>query len=250
MGIMKEHKSIVVPGEIIANGMDFLPGEGTYRAGEDVIAQQTGLLEVKGRLLKILPLAGKYLPQKGDTIIGKIIDITMSGWRVEINSAYSAMLPLKDATSAFIPRGGDLSKYYDFDDHIVCRISNVTGQMLVDLSMRGPGLRKLEEGRIIQVGPTKVPRVIGKQGSMVSMIKHATECKVIIGQNGLCWISGNPKDELIAVDTIRMIEQNAHMSGLTDKVREHLEQVTGKKLELGNENDNREDETGDQDDLQ
>jgi exosome complex component RRP4 len=249
MGILKEHKTIVVPGEILANGMDFLPGEGTYRTGEDVIAQQTGLLEVKGRLLKILPLAGKYLPQKGDTIIGKIIDITMSGWRAEINSAYSAMLPLKDATSAFIPRGGDLSKYYDFDDHIVCRISNVTGQMLVDLSMRGPGLRKLEEGRIIQVGPTKVPRVIGKQGSMVSMIKQATGCKMIIGQNGLCWISGGPQDELLAVETIRMIETNAHMSGLTDKVREHLEKVTGKKIENGSESEGR-DNVRDQDDVQ
>ncbi|MFT4308965.1 MAG: exosome complex RNA-binding protein Rrp4 [Candidatus Woesearchaeota archaeon] len=244
MGIVKEHKTVVVPGEVLANGMDYLPGEGTYRQGEDVIAQQTGLLEVKGRLLKILPLAGKYLPQKGDTIIGKIIDITMSGWRVEINSAYSAMLPLKDATSAFIPRGGDLSKYFDFEEHIVCRISNVTGQMLVDLSMRGPGLRKLEEGRIIQVGCTKVPRVIGKQGSMVSMIKQATGCKIIIGQNGLCWISGEPKDEILAVQTIRMIEDNAHMSGLTDKIREHLEEKTGKTISSSN------DDKRDQDDVQ
>jgi len=256
MGLVKEQKDIVVPGEVLAEGMDYLPGEGAYRHEQNVIAQQLGILDIKGRQLRIMPLSGKYLPKKGDTILGQVIDINIGGWRVDINSAYSAMLPLKDATTAYIPRGGDLTKYYNFGDWMVSKITNVTGQMLVDLSMKGPGLRKLDEGRIVKVGPSKVPRIIGKQGSMVSMLKQATDTKIIVGQNGICWVSGTPEGELLAIEAIRMIEKNAHVQGLTARVKEFLEEKSGKKLEErgndhgndhGNYNNNKYDASNDSD---
>ncbi len=233
--LLKEHKEIVVPGEIIAEGMDFLPGEGTYREEEKIKASVLGMLEVKGRLLRIIQLSGKYLPRKGDTIIGRITDILMAGWRVEINSAYTAMLPLKNGTSAFIPKGADLTKYFNIGDYIVAKITNVTSQMLVDLTMKGPGLKKIEEGRIILVNPHKVPRIIGKQGSMISLIKQATKCKITVGQNGVCWIYGEPEQELLAIETIRLIEKKSVISGLTDVIKAFLEEKTGKKLEVKHE---------------
>ncbi len=233
--LLKEHKEIVVPGEIIAEGMDFLPGEGTYREDDKIKASILGMLEVKGRLLKIIQLSGKYLPKRGDTIIGRITDILMAGWRVEINSAYTAMLPLKNGTSSFIPKGADLTKYFNIGDYVVAKITNVTSQMLVDLTMKGPGLRKIEEGRIILVNPHKVPRIIGKQGSMISLIKQATECKITVGQNGVCWIYGEPEKEIIAIQAIRLIEKKSIISGLTDVIKAFLEEKTGKKLEVQKE---------------
>jgi exosome complex component RRP4 len=113
--------------------------------------------------------------------------------------------------------------------------------MLVDLSARGPGLKKLQGGRIINVNPNKVPRIIGKQGSMVSMIKDATGCRIVVGQNGVVWIDGLPEGELIAVEAIAMIEEKSHLTGLTDKVKAFLEKKTKKKIEIkeiqGVEND-------------
>src|SRR3990167_716567 len=100
-------KSIVVPGEEVAVGMDFLPTEGVYRDGEKLVASRLGLLSVDGRLVKLIPLAGKYLPKRGDVIVGKVVDVLISGWRIDINSAYTAMLSMKDATSEFIARGAD-----------------------------------------------------------------------------------------------------------------------------------------------
>lgn len=98
------------------------------------------------------------------------------------------------------------------------------------MTVRGPGLKKLEGGRIIRVGPQKVPRIIGKQGSMVSMIKQATGCRMMVGQNGIIWLEGSPKGELIAVKAISMIGEMAHLSGLTDRIREFLEKETGTKI--------------------
>lgn len=227
-----ENKSVAVPGELLAKGMDCFPSFGTYRDGENIYASRLGLININGKVVKMIPLTGAYLPKIKDVIIGEVVDILMSGWRLEINSAYSAMLSLKDGTSEFVARGADLSKYHKLGDYVMTSVINVTSQKLIDLSMRGPGLRKLAGGRIIKVNSHKVPRVIGKHGSMVSMIKTATNCQILVGQNGLIWLSGEPKSEVIAANTIQMIEDQAHVSGLTDKIKVFLEKATGKKVVL------------------
>jgi len=227
-----QEKDIVVPGEILAEGMNYLPSEGTYRLKNNILASRMGLVRVDGKVIKIIPLSGKYLPRKGDVIIGRVKDINFSGWSIETNSAYQAMLSMKDATNDFIRRGADLTKYFDIEDYVVTKIYNVTSQNLIDLTMKGPGLRKLEEGRILYVTPTKVPRIIGKQGSMVSMVKNATNCNIIVGQNGIVWIKGiSPADEVLTVKTIRKIEAESHVSGLTDQIKKFLED-NGKTVKI------------------
>jgi exosome complex component RRP4 len=141
------------------------------------------------------------------------------------------MLSMKEATSQFIPRGADLTKFYDINDYVSCKVINVTSQKLVDVTMKGMGLRKLQGGRAIEVASNKVPRIVGKQGSMVSMIKDATKCNIMVGQNGLIWISGTPEGELLAVEAIRKIEEESHLSGLTDKIKEFLEKSNKAKAQ-------------------
>ncbi len=234
--ICVENREVVVPGDVLARGMDYLPGFGTYRKNEDIIACRLGLARVEGRALKITPLSGRYLPKKNDVVIGRIIDITVSGWRLDINSAYSGMLMMKEASSDFIQKGADLTQYHKLDEYLVCKITNVTSQKLVDLTLKGPGLKKLTSGRIIMVNPYKVPRIIGKGGSMVAMIKEATGCHIIVGQNGIIWLKGTPKEETIAVRAIRKVEKEAHCEGLTVSVKELLESETGKEVAVKNAN--------------
>lgn len=225
-------KAIVVPGEVLAECMDYLPGNGAYREGEKILAGRLGLVSLNGRTIKLISLSGRYLPKKGDNIICKVIDVNIFGWRLDTNSAYSAMLSVKDATSEFINRGADLTQFFNIGDYLIGKIYNVTSQKLVDITLKGPGFRKLRGGRIFEVNTNKVPRIIGKQGSMVSMIKNMTNCKIIVGQNGWIWIDGDPKNELIAVQAIKKIEEESHLSGLTDKVKEFLEKNLGKNIEV------------------
>jgi exosome complex component RRP4 len=227
MELQVKDKDVVVPGQVVATGMEYLPSNGTYRLGDDIRANRLGLMKIEGKVLKTIPLAGVYLPQKNDVIIGKVIDILMSGWRLNLNGPYSAVLQVKDATFDFIAKGADLTKYFDLEDYVVAKIIQVTSQNLVDVTCKGPGLRKLNGGRIIKVGPHKVPRIIGTKGSMISMIKCATDCRIIVGQNGVVWLEGAPDKEHVAVETIRMIEGLAHTSGLTDKVKRLLVERTG-----------------------
>jgi exosome complex component RRP4 len=221
--LLTEERKVVLPGQALAEGMDYLPGQWTYRAGDHIRAGRLGLLAVDGRALRIIPLSGAYSPKRNDVIIGEVTDLTMSGWRVNTNCAYSAMLSVRDATSEFISRNADLTQFFDLGDFMVAKIVKVTSQKLIDVSTKGPGLRKLYGGRVVRVNCNKVPRIIGKQGSMVSLIKNATGCKIIVGQNGIIWLSGKPEAEVIVIETIRKIEEEAHISGLTERITTFLE---------------------------
>jgi exosome complex component RRP4 len=220
-------KEIVVPGQILAQGMNYLPSYGTYRKNENILSSRVGLVRIDGKVIKLIPLSGKYLPKRGDLIIGKIKDINFSGWRVDTNSAYVAMLNIKDASSDYIPKGADLTKYFEVGDFILTKITNVTSQNLIDLTMKGPGLKKLSGGRIVTVDPTKVPRIIGKKGSMVTMIKKSTNCNIIVAQNGLIWIDGDPEKEIVAVKAIKKIEEESHVSGLTNRIMKFISSLKG-----------------------
>lgn len=235
--LLAKDKEVVVPGQVLAKGLEYLPSNGTYRMNDSILANRLGLLAIEGKVLRTIPMSGRYLPQKNDVIIGKVDDILMSGWRLDINCPYSAVLPLKDASFDFIAKGADLTRYFNLEDYVMVKITNVTSQNLIDVTAKGPGLKKLRGGRIMKVSPSKVPRIIGKKGSMVSMIKKATDCKIMIGQNGVIWFEGSPEMEVIVNETIKKIESESHHQGMTDKIKEFLEKKTGKKIELEDSSD-------------
>lgn len=217
-------KEVVVPGQVLVDGMDYLPAGDVYREGEKLYAMRLGLVNISGRVVKLIPLGGKYVPKRNDLVIGKVEAITIGGWRIDIGWVFEANLSLRDGSSDFIEKGSDLTRYFSVGDYVIAQIVNVAGSRIIDLSMKGPGLRKLGPGRLLKVSSSKVPRIIGKQGSMISMIKDMTGCRISVGQNGLVWLSGDdPVKEMKAVKAIMMIEEKSHISGLTDLIKGFLE---------------------------
>jgi len=90
--------------------------------------------------------------------------------------------------------------------------------MKVELTLRDRGLGPVKKGRIIEITPTKVPRVIGQSGSMISMLKNETNCEIFIGQNGRIWIKGKDSDMDDLAGAIDLIVRESHVPGLTDRV--------------------------------
>ena len=225
--LLVENKQIVFPGETLAQGMDYLPSGDVVRVGENLLATKIGMISVDGRVLKLLPLTGPYIPRRRNTIIGQVSSIGLSGWRLNIRWPFDGNLGLAEASSDYIERGSDLSKYFKVGDYLMVQVTNVASSKVIDLTAKGPGLGKLGVGRVFQVKCTKVPRIIGKQGSMVSLIKDFTKCRISVGQNGRVWLSGeDPKLEDLAVRAIEMIEREGHVPGLTDRVKAFLEKET------------------------
>ena len=67
--IKAKDKEIVVPGETLAVGMSFLPGKGTYRENDKITAQRLGMMSVEGKVIKLIPLSGKYIPKLKDRVV-------------------------------------------------------------------------------------------------------------------------------------------------------------------------------------
>lgn len=214
-------REIVLPGDMLDERKGRKLGIGTYEENDKVFSKFLGIPRVNENELSVIPLSGTYLPRFGDRIIGIIEAVEVSGWFVDINSPYSAFLPLSEAVDEFVDlQRAELTRYFDVGDMILCKLSRVTKNKSVQASMRDFESRKLRNGVLIKVTPTKIPRIIGKEGSMIMLIKNKTKCEIVTGQNGLIWIRGEHKDK--AIEAIMTIERESHTVGLTEKIEKML----------------------------
>ena len=163
---------------------------------------------------KTAKLFGYYMPEVNDIVIGKVIDVLSNGWLVDINSPYIGKLSLKDI-------GMDPNDIYTYGDYILCQIVRMTKNKLIDLDIKKK--EKLNDGLILKVDPARIPRVIGKNSSMLNLIKQYLKIDIIIGKNGRIYLNGDVNEVSKAVDIIRFIINNSYKRGLTEKVKEILE---------------------------
>ncbi len=220
-------RKIVVPGEVIISGEDYLPGEGTEKKDKDIVALKYGLAEESARLVKVIALSGVYQPRRGNVVIGKVENLTFNGWMIDIDCPIGAFLPLSE-----IPRyvnKESMNEVLDINEMVVAKIMGVNNRG-IDLTINMRGLGKIEEGIIFKINSNKVPRVIGKEGSMIKMIKDETGCNVTVGQNGLIWIKGDKvEDELLVKKAIIFITEKSFTSGLTEEVKKWLDKKEKEK---------------------
>lgn len=209
-------RKVVIPGEVIVTGEDFLPGEGTRREGDDVIALRFGLAEEIGKVVKVIPIFGAFIPRRNNVVIGRVSDITYSGWLIDIDYAGSAFLPI-DEFPRYVNKS-EMASHLAIGDVIAAKIWSVNGKS-IDLAMKGRGLGPLQGGFIFHVISARVPRIIGREGSMITLIKEKTGCEITVGQNGWVWIQGPNSDaEIRARKAVEYVADKVHMGGLTEKM--------------------------------
>jgi exosome complex component RRP4 len=213
-----ENKDLVIPGQILADD-EYYSGRGTFKENGKVCSSLLGRVSLRNKKIRVIPLKSKYVPKKGDVVIGKIKDVRFSMWDVDINSPYSGILP---AFEVFGREKKELNKVYDVGDVLFLRVVDVDEIKKAKLGLKGRGMGKFKGGIIVDIAPTKVPRLIGKKGSMINMIKDKTNCKIVVGQNGLVWVKGDEDMEQLTKNIIHLIEAEAHTSGLTNKIKNKL----------------------------
>jgi len=220
--LLVSERQFVIPGDTLATGLDFLPSSGCFRENNRIKAKLMGLVKIKERFLGVVPLAGVYIPRQGDGIIGLIEDMQTTMWICDINSPYDAILTLGEAVGEYVDlTKTDISVYYDIGDLIYAKVLNVSKSKQVQLTMNDHRSRKLIGGRLLKITPSKVPRLIGKDGSMIEQIKNQTKCQIIVGQNGVVWLKG--EKEGLAAKAVLTINAESHIVGLTDKISKLLE---------------------------
>ncbi|MGQ4891908.1 MAG: exosome complex RNA-binding protein Rrp4 [Candidatus Njordarchaeia archaeon] len=241
MPIYFKSNDIVVPGDVIAEG-DFRPFQGTYKIGKKIIAEFVGIVYIKENKIRVVPLEGVYYPREGDKVIGKIVDYSIVSWQVDINAPYYARLDASDYfTKPIDPAKVSIKEHLDIGDLVYAEIIKAERATNVQLVANRRGLGKLEGGALVQVSPKKIPRILGKNRSMIKMIRELTKSKIIVGHNGYIWVKANDKKtEITIIEVIKKIEKESHIPGLTERVRGFLT----KKLNLeDDQNDRRKTET-------
>ncbi len=217
-------RKIVIPGEIIIEGDEYLPGDFTEKKNGKLFALRYGLAEEQNNLIKVIPLSGVYHARRGNVVIGKVENILANGWIIDIGAADTAFLSIMEVPK-YVNKDA-MDEVLNIGDMVIAKIWSINKRG-IDLSLKSRGLGRIEEGLIFEVNSNKVPRIIGKEGSMIKIIKDNTGCDITVGQNGMVLLDGKDIDsELFAKKAIRFIEKKSHIQGLTAEVEKWF---TGEK---------------------
>lgn len=221
---MDNKRKYVIPGDVVTTG-PFRPEQNVILDGNKIISTTIGISEIYDDSVKVISLTGKYIPKINDLVIGKVISHTSLSWELDINSCYVGFLPAQDVFGRdFSAHADELTSKLKSGDLVAARIANFdrTRDPLVTIADRDLG--KIESGDLIKISPSKVPRLIGKRGTMIQTIETATNAVITIGQNGWVVVScENPEGLLKAKKAIEMVNEQAHVANLTDQVKEMLE---------------------------
>jgi len=191
-------KEIVVPGDKVDGKVESY----VFKEGNSVYSMVLGVMDNREGYGRIVPLNGKYFPQVEDYVVGVVTDVKRGGYVLDINSPYDAFLASR--------------RRYNNGEVIFAKVGDVSEVRSVSLTMD----KQLYDGELMEIMAVKIPRVIGKNNSMVMLIKEKTKTDIYVGRNGRVWLKGGDIDK--AKKAILKIEKEAHTDGLTDRITEFL----------------------------
>ena len=220
---LESKKRYVLPGDFITTAPLRLD-DNVVLEGKRIISTTIGLSDVSADSVRVISLNGIYTPKIDDLVIGTIQHISGNSWFADINSYYQGMLLGQDVFGrGSYPTTSEMKERLDKGDIIYARIANSDRQREPLISIADKNLGKIDSGELTKISPTKIPRLIGKRGSMIQTIEESTNASITVGQNGLVVVSCNETNGLLkALAAIRMVDEQAHIVDLTDKVKKML----------------------------
>ena len=227
-------REIVVPGEVLTEDVqNFAPGRGTMLSQDrkKIISLHIGLKQLKRNYVNVIPLRGIYTPQPGDKVIAIVVDKNPVKYKCDINAKNYAQLKPKNTSKRVravrgrqFERDDSNTEKFDIGDLLVVKILSADRLSSPELTTIGKYLGKKNNGIVITIDPPKIPRVIGRDGSMIKMLKNLTRCMIFVTQNGRIWLKGdNIQNERLLIDAINKIKLEAHTVGLTDRMQLYIE---------------------------
>jgi exosome complex component RRP4 len=216
----QEKREIVIPSQLLGDVKDKKAGRGTFVEKGKIYAEVLGVLNSNSNYVNVVPLKGRYDPIENDFVIGIVEEPMASSWLVNINAAYPALLHVNEVP--WDVDFGETERYLNHGDSLMAKVLRVDQEKKLQITLNDRNLYKIKGGQIIEVEPSKVPRIIGKKGSMITLLKKYTKCRIFVGQNGRIWIDGDEDGIKKVTDTIKMIEDESLAYGLTNRIEELL----------------------------
>ena len=212
-------RRLVLPGEILETKSK--PGWGMFRSEVIVHSSVLGYSSDRSGYVNVNPITGRYNPKVGDKIVAICVETGPSVWRMDIGSSFNSTL--HHSESGWKVPFGDTARFLSIGDAIWAEVFMVDAAGSHQISLKKDDCRKLYSGTVVKLDPTNVPRVIGKQGSMITTIREKTQTRIQIGQNGYIWIDGKGEDIALAQKAVETINRESTSKGLTKKIEKLLE---------------------------
>ncbi|MDO8634138.1 MAG: hypothetical protein Q7K34_02485 [archaeon] len=197
-------RRIVVPGELVTSERKRI-GKHVYLRDGSIFSDSVGLVSESDTTVSVIPLEGKYEAEINDVIVGVIMDEKISGYTVNLDSFYPSYISKKALRDPLKPASV-----------VSAKVMGINELKEIEIG----GVRVLFGGEILNVSPVKVPRVIGKDGSMLEVLKSGTGCMLVVGRNGLIWVKGG--NVKLLQGALDLIQREAHADNLTAKVSNFL----------------------------
>lgn len=213
-------RPMVVPGEYVGDDRFYIPGLNVIKLSNKMFSTTIGLVRAEGKRVDVIALKSFYQPKLRDLVVGVVKGSTIAGWVVDINSPFLAFLPLSEYPEKRIRLSrSSISKILESGTVLVGIIKEASIFSSPIITLKGKGLGVVSNGTLLNITASKIPRLIGKKGSMVSIIERGTGVRLTVGQNGRVIVHSEDIDIISKIrEVIKMVERESHTYGLTERV--------------------------------
>ncbi|ODV88510.1 hypothetical protein CANCADRAFT_124024 [Tortispora caseinolytica NRRL Y-17796] len=214
-----KNNAVVTPGEVVTEEVTWMKGHGTFTDSRGIKASLAGTVTRVNKLISVRPLKGRYQPEVGDHVIGRVLEVGLKRWKIEIGAAQAGTLMLG---SINLP-GGILRRKSESDeiqmrellkegDLFNAEVQGVFGHGTVHLHTRSLKYGKLRNGFLVVV-PSQL---IVRSRSYSHILQSGVN--MLVGINGMIWLS-KQTEEPSAVDTpaITRLEEETQWSIYSDE---------------------------------
>ena len=195
-------RKIVLPGDIIAENP--LRLDHTIVENGKTCSTVTGIYDDEKNTF--IPMEGLWYPTPGEKIVGIVEEAKLNTDVIGLNAPYKGLVISKFSETSMV--NGDIIE-------AVVKELDKTGTVILSRP------RVLFGGKVIAIKSSKVPRLLGKQDTMIRQITEKTKSSISVGMNGLIWIKGGDSD--LATTAIMRIQDESHIPGLTERIAKMLE---------------------------
>lgn len=217
---------LVVPGQVIAEGEDFLRGHGTYvekmENKERLVASVAGHVERVNKLVSVIPVAASlYHGNVGDLVVGRVVAVQATRWKVTLGDSHrAAALPL---SGVHLPGGvqrvrtlqdsREMRLLFQEGDLVSAEVHNVHSDGTLVLHTRSLRYGKLENGCVVSVPPSLIARRKNHFWDHDNMT-------LLLGTNGCIWVQRalpQEEDAQLAEHQEQLKQQHATTPVLVDE---------------------------------
>lgn len=218
-GQIGAEQRLVTPGMAIGPSAGKRAGSGIITEQDTMIATQLGWLQEKNNTMSVHPIHSAYMPRSGDLIVANVAEVRNNLWFMDINGAFQGLLPM--SLAPWKVEFGAARQHMGIGDVALARVQEVDECHNVVLTMKGIGLRRLNQGALLTVPVNHIDRIKGKDNSTLERLKAASDCRIIVGQNGKVWVDGDAQGIAWSRAAIEIAQRCGHKETFEAELSAH-----------------------------